>query len=281
MARWGSSFGFQGTDPIWRILIPLWWLGLPAGAILGWALAKKFRAATLSEVPISSFVLLLVWGLLPPVLASIVCRDDFASLSNPRYRIGFAGPAACLIAACLSHRRARSVALMSVITAIVFAWLPAPRYPWQMKRLGAQQSYEWKDMALHIQERGVAGEPIFVQSGLGEGFLVPAFYLDPVFLDYAACRLGRFYCKTEHPRIGLPFLWDSFPDTRQHFEELIHQSAAGERKTIWLAGATDTDLNVNSIAGFDKLLRAGGFRVIEQTKHRYSVLLRYEHESAR
>jgi hypothetical protein len=280
MAQWGSSFGFQGADPIWRILIPLWWLGLPAGALLGWLLAKKLRAPTLSEIPFSSFVLLLLWGLLPPVLASIVCRDDFSSLSNPRYRIGFAGPAACLVAACLSHRRARYVALASVVTAIVFAWLPVPRAPWSMKRLGALQSYEWKDMAQEIEKRGVAGEPVFVQSGLGEGFLVPAFYLDPVFLDYAACRLGRFYCKTEHPRIGLPFLW-SFPDSNEHYKQLVRGYADSAQKTLWLVGATDTDLNVRSITGFDSILTANGFRVIEQTKNRYSVLLRYEHESAK
>ena len=63
-----------------------------------------------------------------------------------------------------------------------------------MKRLGQPQSYEWKDMAARIEDRGVAGEPIFVQSGLGESFLIPGFYLDPVFLDYAACRLGRLRC---------------------------------------------------------------------------------------
>ncbi|QDT56684.1 hypothetical protein Pan44_47410 [Caulifigura coniformis] len=281
MAQWGSSFGFQGTDPIWRILIPLWWLGLPAGALVGWLLSRKFRAPTLSAIPRSSFVVLLLWGLLPPVLASIVCRDDFASLSNPRYRIGFAGPAACLIAGLLCHRRSRGVALLSVITAIVFAWLPAPRAPWSMKRLGAQQSHEWKDMALQIEERGAKGEPIFVQSGLGEGFLIPGFYLNPVFLDYAACRLGRFYCKTEHPRIGLPFLWDSFPEMQEHYAELARKYVAENHKTLWLAGATDTDLNVRSISGFDKILTENGFRLIEQTKHHYSVLLRYEHQSAK
>jgi hypothetical protein len=279
MAQWGSSFGFQGADPIWKVLIPLWWLGLPAGAVVGWLLAKKYRAPTLSEIPYGSFVLLLLWGLLPPVLASIVCRDDFASLSNPRYRIGFAGPAACLVAACLSHRRARNVALVSVVIAIFAAWLPAPRAPWSMKRLGNLQAYEWKDMALRIEDRGVAGEPIFVQSGLGESFLIPGFYLDPVFLDYAACRLGRFYCKTEHPRIGLPFLWESFPEMRQHYVDLIRKYAASNQKTIWVAGATDTDLNVRSVSGFDQLLTANGFRLIEQTKHHYSVLLRYEYSA--
>ncbi len=281
MAQWGSSFGFQGADPLWRILIPLWWLGLPVGALLGWLLSKKFRAPSLSEIPTSSFVLLLLWGLLPPLLASIVCRDDFASLSNPRYRIGFAGPAACLIAGLLSHRRARLVALASVAVAIAAAWVPAPRAPWTMKRLGAPQSYEWKEMALEIEARGIAGEPIFVQSGLGESFLIPGFYLDPVFLDYAACRLGRFYCKTDHPRIGLPFLWDSFTDMREHYEQLVESYAAGDQKTIWLAGATDTDLNIRSVAGFDAILLKKGFRPVEQTKHRYSVLLRYEHSSAR
>lgn len=281
MAQWGSAFGFQGVDPIWKIFIPLWWLGLPAGALLGWLLARKLRAPTLSEIPMSSFVLLLLWGLLPPVLASIACRDDFASLSNPRYRIGFAGPAACLVAALLSHRRARMVALASVITAVTCAWLPAPRTPWTMKRLGGPQAFEWKDMALKIEARGTAGEPIFVQSGLGESFLIPGFYLDPVFLDYAACRLGRFYCKTEHPRIGLPFLWESFPDMREHYESLVESYGAGTQKTIWLAGATDTDLNVRSVAGFDAILIKKGFRPVEQTKYRHSVLLRYEHESAR
>jgi len=281
MAQWGSSFGFQGADPIWKILIPLWWVGLPAGALLGWLLSRRLRAPSLADIPTASFVLLLLWGLLPPILASIICRDDLASLSNPRYRIGFAGPAACFVAALLAHRKHRMVALASVTAALVFAWLPAPRLPWHMKRLGQPQSYEWKDMAQRIEKRGVAGEPIFVQSGLGESFLIPGFYLDPVFLDYAACRQGRFYCKTEHPRIGLPFLWESFDDMRQHYREIVANYAKGPTKTIWLAGATDTDLNVRSITGFDAILSAQGYQPVEETKHKNSVLIRYRHESAR
>ncbi len=278
MAQWGSSFGFQGADPIWKIFIPLWWLGLPVGLAVGWILARRFRAPTQSEMPLSSLVLLIIWGLLPPLLATVICRDDLASLSNPRYRIGFAGPAACLVAAALCHRRARLVSLVSIVVAIVFAWIPAPRAPWTLKRLGAPQSYEWKDMALAIEQRGSAGEPIFVQSGLGESFLIPGFYLDPVFLDYAGCRLGRFYCKTEHPRIGLPFLWEASDDMKQHYRDLVDAGLKAGHETLWLAGATDTDLNVRSIAGFDAILASKGFQPVEQTKHRNSVLLRYKRQ---
>ncbi len=278
MAQWGSSFGFQGADPIYRILIPLWWLGLPAGLAVGWLLARRVPAPTVSWVSKSSFVILLLWGLLPPVLASIVCRDDFASLSNPRYRIGFAGPAACLVAAILVNHRARSVSLAATLVALFAAWIPAPRMPWDLKRLGTPDAYEWKEMAQRIESEGQAGEPIFVQSGLGECFLIPAFYLDPVFLDYAGCRLGRFYCKTEHPRMGLPFLWESFPDMRNHYRDMVTDYARDPKQSIWVAGAVDTDLNIRSVQGFDRILAAAGFRVVEETKLKHSVLLRYRYQ---
>jgi hypothetical protein len=280
MAEWGASFGYQGADPIWRILIPMWWMGLPVGAAVAFLLSRRSPSVPQSVIPKGSFVLLLLWGLLPPLLASIVCRDDFASLSNPRYRIGYAGPAACLVAACLSHRRAPSVAFVATIVCILFAWLPAPRKPWSMKRLGQPEAYEWRDLARQIEQRGEPGEPIFVQSGLGESFLIPAFYLDPVFLDYAGCRLGRFYCKTEHPRIGLPFLWESFKDMKAHYEGLVAGYAAGPLKTLWVAGATDTDLNLRSVEGFDAILTRQGFRPIEQTRFRNTVLLRYRYQPA-
>jgi hypothetical protein len=65
-----------------------------------------------------------------------------------------------------------------------------------------------------------------------------------------------------------------------HYADMVKNYAKGAHRTLWLAGATDTDLNVRSVTGFDKILTENGYRLIEQTKHRYSVLLRYEHESA-
>ncbi|HUQ71863.1 MAG TPA: glycosyltransferase family 39 protein, partial [Planctomycetaceae bacterium] len=207
IAVWGDSFNFQPEAPIWDVIVPMWWLGLPVAWLAGrWLMSRSHRP--LLAIPNgSTMFLLFAWGLLPAILAAVVCQGDLSSLSNPRYRIGFVAPSACLLVACLVYRRTATVATASVLVALSLAWLMSPRWPWEMKRLGNPRAVEWQQMALDVEARGQAGEPLFVQGGLGEGFMVPSMFDDLLFQDYVACRMGRFYLKTDHPRYGLPFLW--------------------------------------------------------------------------
>lgn len=276
MAEWGQNFNYQSETSVWSVIIPLWWLGLPVAWLLGRGFAQRSSPTTaLASADPATWVLLLAWGLLPAVLAAIVCQGDLASLSNPRYRIGFVGPSACLLVACLMLRRSAAVATASVAAALLLGWAMTERYPWEMKRLGSPRAIEWRDMADYVEEHGQAGEPLFVQGGLGEGFLLPVFYLDPLFQDYVACRLGRFYLQTPHPRYGLPFLWGKSADMIAYYGELVRDQAQSSVNTLWVAAATDTDLNRASYRIFHEILTHEGYVPIDRRESPNAVLVRY------
>jgi hypothetical protein len=222
--------------------------------------------------------LLFAWGLLPAILAAVVCQGDLSSLSNPRYRIGFVGPSACLLAACLVQRRSAVVATASVVIALSLGWVASPRWPWELKRLGNPRAAEWREMAFDIQARGHANELLFVQGGLGEGFMVPSVFDDPLFQDYLACRMGRFYLKTEHTRYGLPFLWGQSDEMVKFYREILRQHAQSESASLWVAAATDTDLNRASFAGFQRLLALEGYRQLDLKEAPNTLLGHYVHE---
>jgi hypothetical protein len=279
IAAWGDSFNFQPEAPLWTVVVPLWWLGLPVAWLTGrWLMTRSHRPWLATPDPTTMF-LLFAWGLLPAILAGIVCQGDLSSLSNPRYRIGFVGPSACLLAACLIQRRSAAVATASVVIALSLGWIASPRWPWELKRLGNPRAVEWREMALDIQARGHVRELLFVQGGLGEGFMVPAVYNDRLFQDYLACRMGRFYLKTEHPRYGLPFLWGQSEEMVVYYRELLRQHAQSESASLWVASATDTDLNRASFAGFDQILSLEGYRKQDDKVAPNTRLVHYIHES--
>jgi hypothetical protein len=278
MAVWGESFNFQSNTSLWSVIVPLWWLGLPVAWLLGRWVSPRSRQPDLSELPPVTWVLLLGLGLLPMLLAVGVCHGDLASLSNPRYRIGFVAPSACLLAACLMHQRSAGVAVLGVLISLTVGWTAHERWPWDLKRLGSPRAIEWKALAEYVGEHGRPDEPLFVQGGLGEGYLLPIMYLDPLFQDYVASRLGRFYLPQEHPRYGLPFLWGKSEDMVDHYEELLADRARSPEASLWVACATDTDLNRMSCQVFQEMLRREGYRPVDELSLPNAILVRYAHE---
>ena len=89
--------------------------------------------------------------------------------------------------------------------------------PWELGRLGSPTDAEWREANLFLSTHSKTGEPIYVQSGLAESNLVPAFPDDDLFLEYVACRVSRFYVEASHPRFGLPFHWDGPGNVRARF----------------------------------------------------------------
>jgi hypothetical protein len=276
MAEEGKHFGFQPDVPVWEDVRPLWWIGLP----LGWLVARIVNrlpwggsSPIVTAWPPAS---LWVWGALPALLVPVVCQGSLASLANPRYRIGFAATGACVVVWLICRNVRRPAAFAGVLTTIAVITFMAERPPWSFKRLGSYRASEWRQMARRIEREGVAGEPIFVQGGLGEGFLIPAYYEDKVFHDYTACRMGRFYLKTPHPRYALPFLWNVNSDAlAAYYRGVIEEHLRGPLKTVWVACATDTDLNQASLAGIERLLREAGARELERRTYTSAVLVHY------
>lgn len=279
IATWSASFSFQAEQPILRVIGPHWWLGLPAGCLVGQFWMARVPAERLAVPKASMVTLLLAWGLLPTVFAAIGCQGDLSSLANPRYRMGFYGPSACLLAALLCYRRSALAAVLSVAVALSLGWLLAPRLPWDLKRIGHQRDEEWRVMAQTVEQHGQDGEPVFVQSGLGEGFIVPIYFDDMLFQDYAACRMGRFYLKSDHPRFALPYLWDRSDKMVAFYEDLLRSFSQSDCSSLWIASATDTDLNRRSWADFEVLVRKWGYEEVRRHESANAVLIQYNRQS--
>ena len=115
-----------------------------------------------------------------------------------------------------------------------------------------------------------------MQSGLGESYLIPALYEDRVFLDYAACRMGRFYLKSNHARYGLPFRWDINEEVLRFYESLLVEHQNTRHKSLWLASASDTDLNISSYTFFDNMVCQNGYEIVETKQWQDAVLIHYK-----
>lgn len=302
MWEWSPFLNYQReTQSVWRIIGPLWIVGLPAGLAIAWILsglrpdrAHEAVASRSDHSPVTTHVsslppygttsfplrrslsLLALWALFPIVLIALAAHGDLTSLANPRYRVAYAAPGACLLAGLLTSIRGRAIhACLATAAALSAAWSVSPRLPWQLSRLGSPDAAEWKQAANIVEQEGGAGEPLFVQSGLIESSLVPAYYRDPLFMEYVACRMGRFYIETPHPRYGLPFLWETNPEMRAYFVEVLAEGRRASRDDVWLACATDTDLNRRSLEGMRTLIEQQGYQVREQWDFPALVLVRY------
>ncbi|MBL8815010.1 MAG: glycosyltransferase family 39 protein [Planctomyces sp.] len=279
MAGWGKHFGFQTDVAVLEVISPMWWLGLPAGWCAG-RILDRFSQQPADSPRVQStrvsFVVLFLWGGLP-ILGALFIRDgELASLANPRYRIGFDVAAGCLLVTLMTQQIGTRASLASVVVAIIASWSVADRLPWEPKRLNTPQAVQWRDLALHIEQNGTSGEPIFVQSGLGEGFLIPSLYEDTVFMDYAACRLGRFYLQAEHPRYALPFRWDHGIALRVWFRQRLEEIRESDRPVLWVVSATDTDLNRLSLKYFQEMAVVVKFEATDRVDLPDVTLIRFE-----
>jgi len=270
LREWGPALNYMsGDQSIWNFIGPLWWLGIPAG----WLLCVICRSASLKAREKSpSFwryaPVLIAGSLLPMLILSALASGDLSSLANPRYRVAYAPAGACLIAAILRFRTHWTVAFAGTVVALAAAWTMSPLTPWQLGRLGSATDAEWRDVGLHLAEHSKPGEPVFVQSGLVESNLVPLYAKDTMFMEYVACRVSRFYLESPHPRYGLPFVWDAQSGVQDFFRDVIVRinipgSADGGAATFWIAAATDTDLNRNSLRGMQQVASSAGYILTE------------------
>jgi hypothetical protein len=281
MWEWGPFLNYQReVQSVWRIVGPLWIAGPPAGVAVAWVLGHMVparSAAPRGTVNARSLGLLAAWSLLPVLLIAIAAQGELTSLANPRYRVAYAVPGACLLGGLLAACSTRASTLcLATAAALAAAWGMSPRLPWELGRLGSHDAAEWRRAAEIVDAGGQAGQPLFVQGGLIESSLVPVYFHDALFMDYVACRLGRFYLETPHPRYGLPFLWDVRPEMRAFFAELLATNRSESQHDVWVACATDTDLNRRSLEGIQALLLDSGYEPAEQWPFSTLVLIRYE-----
>jgi Dolichyl-phosphate-mannose-protein mannosyltransferase len=304
MWEWSPFLNFQqNPSPPWEIIGSLWWFGIPLGWLTAWLVtqgmvflgqssfdtpsletkAPKRGNQTVSpgshrnhpKTP-NEIWMLILWSLIPLLMLVVVARGDRACLGNPRYQIAFAIPGSCLIANILARRRPGLAATIGCVAALTATWVISGRSPLEPHRLRDPGASHWQLMAEIIQREGDDGQPVFAQSGLVESTLVPAFFEDRQFLEYVACRISQFYLDRPCPRYGLPFNWNSSPDMRRNFADILINARSRGVTTAWLAGAIDTDLNRMSISGFESILREQGYVIAGEWNTPFAILKRFE-----
>ena len=276
MAEWSPylSLGHQPST-LWSLFGPIWMVGLGVGWLVARGLSFRVLSPGSNDCARSVLVTLLIWGLVPLLFMTAVTHMGLAGLNNPRYRVAFAVPAVCCLATVLTRGHKPSAAIWGAVALLVSAWSFQASSPWQPSHLVNAERYDWRQIAGLIERDGHPGEPLFVQSGLVESYLVPVFFEDRLFMDYVSCRLSTFYLRTPHPRYALPFLWSDQTGMIAYFSTVIREQAK-HGDTVWVACATDTDLNRNSLAAMKSLLQEVGYRVVEQTDFATAALVHYE-----
>ncbi|WP_397568548.1 glycosyltransferase family 39 protein [Schlesneria sp. T3-172] len=276
MAEWNSAFGFgQQPTPLWELFGPIWVVGLVVGLVMAKLVTGRSLSKPYEVNSRHALVVLLVWGLAPLVMMAVVTHLGMPGLNNPRYRVAFAVPGACCLALLLVRYHSPVGAAVGAVALLVAAWSLETHRVWQPGRVSGVERFHWREIALTIERDAQPGEPVFVQSGLMEGFLVPQFFNDPLFMDYVACRVSKFYLPSFHPRYALPFLWNGGAPLIDYYRTLIRQHG-DQSRAVWVACATDTDLCRNSLPAMHLLLSEAGYQLVDRQTHSTAELVRYE-----
>jgi hypothetical protein len=272
LKEWGPFLNYsQAGGSVWNVIGPFWWGAIPIGVLWKW-LARRGEETSPSQSGALWFTA--ACSLLPLAVIAVLSWGELSSLANPRYRVAFAPAGACFAALLLSSTPSWRAAVSGAAAVLIVAWSFTPGAPWQAGRLGSVADRDWWELNSSLSEMSKAGEPILVQSGLNEAYLVPVFADDELFLEYVACRVSRFYVETSHPRRGLPFLWNPQTGMPDFYRRLL-DSWSHDPGTFWVACATDTDLNRNSLAGIQQVAESAGFEAIQTRNWPHATLIRY------
>ncbi len=230
LQEWSPYLNMRAPEtPIWKTISSFWWLAVPVGFLVTTGISQLSRVSR-TEVTKDramktndAWVMLTCWGV--PLMVIAACAvGDMSSLANPRYRVAYAPAGTVWVAWLLSRSGSWKVSVAGLLVTVCAAWTLMPLRPWQLGRLGAAAERDWHELNLRLGTEALAGEPIYVQSGLVESSLVPAYLSDPLFLEYAASRVSRFYVPAPHARLGLPYFWDE--QTQHGYAELIESLEA-------------------------------------------------------
>jgi hypothetical protein len=285
LSAWSPMLNYQsGTTSLGTLFGPFWWLGLPVATAVTGLVKRRLRTGPCLRSRRERFLrvmaapvwLPVLWSVLPLLTLSIIAHGDLSSLANPRYRVPYAVGGACVMALLVSAQRYPRIAILGVTLGLIAMWSVSDTRPWQLVRLADAAASDWQQIGTIIESRGQVGEPVFVQSGLVESNLVPALCADEPFLEYVACRAGRFYLPSAHPRCGLPWLWAASTDVVECFRQRIARETAGGQRIVWLACATDSDLNRGSAEGMQQLLAEVGFVPTQEWPFATAILQRWE-----
>jgi len=271
LSDWGPYLNFSSDSvSVIDVFGPFWWIGLPTALLFSglhwWRSESKLNGSVLWLCAACSVIpMLIILGL---------SLADTSSLANPRYRVAYAPAACCLLALLLTTEKRWWLSFGLVVVILAAAWAASPRSPWETGRLGSKTEQQWRELNQYLQRTAKPGDAILVQSGLTEAYLIPFLLGDDEFSEYVACRVSRFYVDGQHRRYALPFLWQAETGVREHYAKLLVEEA-NKGATIWIAGATDTDLNQQSVEGIQAIATAVGLEMGDQKYWPRATLLQY------
>jgi hypothetical protein len=274
--EWSPFLNYHTQPPSFTDVIgPLWWIGLPMGVAAGLLIDRLSHPKQTSRQSVYDLRFIIAVSVLPLILLLCLSQSDMTSLADPRYRIVYV-PGAVLAIAGILHACANCRGAVIGCGVVVFATsLTASPRPWDARFFSSPNPSDWKILAETLQREGQSGEPVIVQSGLVESRLVPALYGDRLFMDYVSCRLGRCHMKRAYERYALPAVWIAGTEMDEFYSKLIREHL-DRGNAIWLAGATDTDLNRDSIDRFSTLARELGYVRSTRLQQSGCSLFRYE-----
>ena len=262
---------------VFETIGPFWWVGIPAG--LAVAIAIQYASKQPHPVPATgrrSIGALVLLGFVPVVVLVVASHLSQPALGQVRYRVAYAPAAALLFAVVLRQFARPSACFAGMTVGLACAWGMAGDVPWKTGALASKPAPDWKELAEYINRDSRPGEPLFVHSGLVETRLTPAYFSDPMFMDYAACRFGGFYIGEPHPRHALP--WSGtilkFPQLANHYRKALAQ-ANRSGQDVWLAVGIDTDIGRDMLNQFSALANSSGFQVVKEYRTSTTVLVRF------
>tara|TARA_R110002095_G_scaffold215072_2_gene208416 strand:- start:2966 stop:4423 length:1458 start_codon:yes stop_codon:yes gene_type:complete len=271
--EWGPILNYSGSSTsIWNVIGLFWWVGLPMGLIAMCMIARTRFPKAISQ---SGLWVIGACSLLPLLILAGLASGEMSSLANPRYRVAYAPAGACFVALLLTDSRYWKVSIGAAIFVLIAVWSLSPVGPWELGRLGSPVDQDWWELNSHIAKNSEAGEPILVQSGLTESYLVPLFAEDRVFMEYAACRVSRFYVEKKHTRYALPYVWNPQTGVIDFYRKLLHGWTSNPG-AFWVASATDTDLNQQSLDGIQAIAQEAGFVAIERRTWPSATLIHFQ-----
>ncbi len=262
------------------IVHPFWWAGLPAALIAAVLTGKRASARVTGSEGRASVLKLVLWSVVPLLGILAVSRGNMTSLADPRYRVVYAPAAAVLIAGLLSFRVDRWGALIGVVVLIALSSVVSGDAPWRSQYLDSPNAEDWRQTADKIRRDGQPDDLILAQTGLVESNLVAIKLDDPVFLDYVASRIGRFYLRTSHRRVPLPSIYLSGTGIERFYEGVMNETSA-KNASLWIAGTGDTDVGRESIDWIIIQAEHNGLTRVDRFRLGSVVLLRYRRTRAR
>jgi fermentation-respiration switch protein FrsA (DUF1100 family) len=276
LQEWSPMLNYRGGEFSWREAVgPLWYAGAPAAIAAGLLMAVVWRRAT-AEPFRCGLVVAAAWLIPLAVFITLAAMGQGIYL-NVRYRIPLAPANAAVLAILILELGGRRRAFPLTVVALGATWWAAGRSPMVAMRLGAPADAEWKQAAIELKEELADPSVLtFAQTGLTEAFLVPTEPTNERFLHYVACRLGKFYSGSETAR-PLPLIWQADEELRAAYLQRLRSK---EIQNVVIVGATDTDLNRESVATFEKLVAAEGFELDSQDSRPSTVVIRYSRRNA-